>query len=337
MFERVLVPLDGSERAEQAVPVAARLASATKGTVILIRVVPIVSQYAPYLATGPSLPPGSVEDEIAEAKRYLTQVANSEELAGIAVETDVVVGPPAPVLVDAIYERSVDTVAMCSHGRTGFTRWALGSVAEHLARESAVPVLVLRPAPTGSVVLEPETMQPMRILVPLDGSARAEAVLPGAIAMARSLTHEGRAAVHLLTVVDLYQAISQRAPQGTELDAAKKYLAETAKRARAEQRGTEQVDITWSVASDVDVATAVLKVAERGTEAEEGGSVPPCGAIAMATHGRSGFARLALGSITERVLQGTKLPLLIVRARNGGQREPAMAGRTTNRTAGTAP
>ncbi|MFI5274730.1 MAG: universal stress protein, partial [Ktedonobacterales bacterium] len=74
-----------------------------------------------------------------------------------------------------------------------------------------------------------------------------------------------------------------------------------------------KLQVSWSVTSGLDVAQALLRVAETGEDVEGAGAASRCDVIAMATHGRSAIARWALGSITERVLHSTKLPLLIVR------------------------
>jgi len=74
-----------------------------------------------------------------------------------------------------------------------------------------------------------------------------------------------------------------------------------------------KLPVTWSVAVDTDVAEAIIRVAENGEDAEGAGVFGGCDLIAMATHGYSGMQRWAMGSITERVLSATKLPLLIIR------------------------
>jgi len=74
-----------------------------------------------------------------------------------------------------------------------------------------------------------------------------------------------------------------------------------------------KLTITWSVAVDTDVAEGLIRVAENGEDAEGAGVFGGCDVIAMATHGYGGIQRWAMGSITERVLTATRLPLLIVR------------------------
>jgi nucleotide-binding universal stress UspA family protein len=100
------------------------------------------------------------------------------------------------------------------------------------------------------------------------------------------------------------------------LQRAKKYLDSITEYLRGSIAAQLKLTVTWSVAIDTDAASAIIRVAENGEDAEGSGVFGGCDIIAMATHGRGGLQRWAMGSVTERVLQGTKLPLLIVRAQN---------------------
>src|SRR5215469_10907917 len=140
MFRRILVPLDGSTRAESAAPVAARLAQASSGSVILLQVV------APPVSTGkfggPEVyPKGDIDEEQASATEYLKTLAQTSSLGGITTEVQTLVGAVAPAIISATQELHADLVVMCSHGYTGFKRWMLGSVAHKLVPHSPVPVL----------------------------------------------------------------------------------------------------------------------------------------------------------------------------------------------------
>src|SRR5690348_9239129 len=145
MFQRILVPLDGSDRAEQAVPVAARLARASGGTVILVQVVPLPAD----VRTSKKFPEevydeSVIEDVNALPMNYLARVRQMAELVGVRTETRVEYGEIAPSLLAAISPLEVDLVVMCSHGYSGFKRWALGSITHKIIPHSPVPVLVLR-------------------------------------------------------------------------------------------------------------------------------------------------------------------------------------------------
>ena len=143
MFQRILVPLDGSTRAQSAVPVAARLAQASGGSVILLHVaVPPVSSGK--FNVPEVYPRVDTDEELAEATEYLKTLAQSGELSGITTEVQTLVGEVAPTILSATQGLHADLIVLCSHGFTGFKRWMLGSVAHKLVPHSPVPVLVLR-------------------------------------------------------------------------------------------------------------------------------------------------------------------------------------------------
>lgn len=308
MYAHLLVPLDGSERAERAVLVAERIARATDGRITLLQVINLPMPLgAPYDAA--ALSAYSYEQTEAEAAAYLTRVAGWPLLEDLPVETEVVTGAPAATVLDVAREKKADLIVICSHGRTGATRWMLGSVAEHIARQSPVPVLILREQGAIPAHPHPDPTQPLRILVPLDGSLFAEAALAPAAQLILALAGPHQAALHLTLALPPYEMERANVPDTLVLDGARTYLMRAADR----MRGTyPQLRVSWSVTSDVDVAQALLRVAETGDEVSTGpGSRSDV--IAMATHGRSGIIRWALGSTTERVLHSTTLPLLIVR------------------------
>jgi nucleotide-binding universal stress UspA family protein len=322
MFTRLLVPLDGSERAERALPVAARIARASVAAdpapcLILLRAVTVPVTYG-VMYEGQALQWRLIRDETELAQTYLGALARADALAGLAVETLVKVGNAATIILDAAEDRRGDLVVMTSHGRTGAARWLLGSVAEHVARQSAVPVLVLPqtgPAPTGP---HPAAEQPLRMLVPLDGSPFAEAALAPAVALAQALSAPERAALHLGLVLLPFEADVTSMPEGLALEGARTYLSRVA----AHLRDTyPKLTVGWSVVAKLDAAEALMRLAAGGEDAGGAGAPSRCDLIAMATHGRSGMVRWALGSITERVLHSAELPLLIVRPRLEAARE----------------
>lgn len=308
MFRRILVPLDGSPLAESAIPVAAKIAQANHGTIILLRVEPIPIVYVPALGPTPPLDVEAVEAVRTEFAGYLSAIAGRPLLANVATETLVLTGPPAQQTVEAVSMKQADLVLMTSHGRTGFSRWMLGSVAQQIAHNTPVPVLILRVrggAPAGQY---PVFEHLARLLVPLDGSPLAEAALGPAAGLAAALSSEP--ALHLVLVVSRYETVEANMPEALAIDAAKHYLGKVADRMKQEHPA---LNVTWSVGVGLDIAETIIRIAERGDVTEGAGAFGGCGAIAVATHGRTGIARWALGSISERVLYGTKLPLLMVR------------------------
>src|SRR5437870_1053333 len=125
MFQHILVALDGSARAERALPLAARLARATGGKLILVRVVDIQYRIAW------QSPDMSIDFDrllIAEqetAASYLAQIAHADELAGLNVLTEMVEGRPGEAILAIAQEQGADLILISSHGYIGLKKWAL--------------------------------------------------------------------------------------------------------------------------------------------------------------------------------------------------------------------
>lgn len=310
MFKRILVPLDGSALAETAIPVVARLARASGGTILLAQVAAIPVMYESYGAA--SVIGEMVDNEVQDAEDYLQGVKAFEELAGIQVEASVLVGAPAQTLLSMATMFKADLIVMTSQGKTGVKRWILGSVAQKIARHSSIPVLVLRetdtmPAGTGYAD------SPVRALVTLDGSVLAKAALEPAAQLVAALSSPNQGELHLLRVVkplafDEKKANAGYIRQAQEqwLHKAKIYMESVVEHLREGPIGKLNLAITWSVIPGEDVAETIVE-AGKGTVAGR------YDMIAMATHGRTGMQHWVLGSVTERVLSGTHLPLMIVR------------------------
>jgi nucleotide-binding universal stress UspA family protein len=145
MYKRIIVPLDGSELAEQALQEARELSGRLGSPLHLVRVVDTYrTQSLP--ATGMALDYSMLaelaEEEIEDAKTYLEQRVNDLRGEGLTVTGDVLHGPIARQIVAAATPE--DVIVMSSHGRTGIKRWFLGSVAEEVMRHAECPVLLHR-------------------------------------------------------------------------------------------------------------------------------------------------------------------------------------------------
>lgn len=312
MFKRILVPLDGSNRAEQAVPVAARLARASGGVVILVQVVPQIANFS-VRKTSPEerYDENIIEEVNALPMNYLAQVSKMAELIGVQTETRVEYGEVAPSILAAIEPLEVDLVVMCSHGYSGFKRWALGSITHKIIPHSTVPVLVMR---EGGPTLKTKTLS---VLVALDGSPLAESVLTPVVQLAKALASTMRVTLHLLRVVDVpsgfgYGKFAANAFADQYREEAKHeaqvYLSAIAQRLIDSEDTVPDFIVTTSIAVNPDVAEALVQLTEE--QLHTGGRFD---LLAMATHGRGGLQRWVMGSVTERVLHHTNLPLFIVR------------------------
>ena len=321
MFQRVLVPVDGSKRAEQALAVATRIARASSGTVILVRVVTTAIDFAWYAINSPTLTETTFNTEMEKAQTYLTELAASSQCRGIQVVTEVTSGEPANAIFTLAHAHAADLIVLCSHGDTGFKRWVLGSVAQKVTRQSSIPVLVLRESPEKLNNQSPEGLRPVRVMVALDGSAGAEESIAPAAYLSAALSAPLSGALHFMRIIhlptgsaydglkDLFEIEQQRAIMET-----KAALAATAQQVQTGELAKLNLSVTTSCLIAQDVAETLIETAESG-ESGEGSTVHAAGydVIAMATHGRSGIQRWVVGSVTERVLGTTRLPLLIVR------------------------
>jgi nucleotide-binding universal stress UspA family protein len=288
-FTTILVPLDGSALAEQALVVAERLARSTSARLVLVR--------SAHVSAFPGVDQRDAQVvAIEEAKAYLDLQAAAFEGARLPVITAVPYGDPADEILEEIDIRGADVIVMATHGRSGLGRWVYGSVADKVLRRATVPVIL---TPPGSV--DRNEAGPLRaILVPLDGSELAEAALGPSVDLANRLG----AHIVLLQVIAfppyaLYTGVDGYVSFDAELELnnARRYLVAVANNLRGD---TSRVRIRAELGQPTQV------IADAATQ--EG-----AGLIAMATHGRSGLARLVLGSVATGVLRRASVPVMVVR------------------------
>jgi nucleotide-binding universal stress UspA family protein len=313
MFQRIIVPLDGSSRAERAIPVAASLARATQGSIVFLRVVAPEQHTVGWYGAEPGV--GVVADRLetalAEADRYLESLVATfrDYLAGIKVEAEVETGAPAALITSAARWEHADLVVLCSHGDTGFKRWVFQSIALQATRTCPVPILILN---------EHDEVRPLenlthslQVLVPLDGSTLSETALAPAVQLMRTLTPAGNGTLHLLRVVDVPVLNGSMRGQ-TVIDPlirehacaeAQKYLDTVVKGLQEATEGETPLSITTSVIVSPDVPGTIIEQAK----------AKGCDLITLATHGRGALMRVLMGSVTGRVVGYTSLPLLVVR------------------------
>jgi nucleotide-binding universal stress UspA family protein len=232
-------------------------------------------------------------------------------LKGIPTTIEVMEGDPAQAILEGARLHQTSLIVMCSHGERRLTCWLFGSVSLKVSRHSPIPVLVFRPASEGNVFSSKTGT--VRILVPLDGSARAEQALEPAAQLAHALSPSGNGALHLICVI----------PYGCEdqemlVKLAREYLTEIEEKLFTGD-AWKSLAVTTSILLGSDVAESLVELAESGKGMEEIEGVVGCDLIAMTTHGRSGMMRWIMGSVTERTLDTSRLPLLVVRVQEKKQ------------------
>jgi nucleotide-binding universal stress UspA family protein len=296
MLKTILVPLDGSPLAERALSLATALSIPTAAHLLLVRV---SAGKAP-------------ADDGAPFGTYLEKTAADLRDRGFCVDAAELSGEPvARVISQAAREYCADLIVMTTHGRSGPRRWLLGSVAEALVTCSPVPVLLQRAWDPGrrAILLGDQP----RLLVPVDGSRFSETVLPAALKLADDLGAE-----ILLVRVDTPTFDILRGDDGAPnsignqeyypVVAIREYLEGLAARLRT----SSSVPISYRIERG-DAATAIIAATEETHAA----------LVMMATHGRTGFQRMALGSVADGVLQHGRAPLVLVHPGPIPSRPPA--------------
>ncbi len=143
MYQRILVPLDGSPLAETILPRAQALAKALDAELILLRVT--VNPAAEFSFSDPAIASNIIQEVEQESKTYINSKCNQIEKEGVRVSFLLRQGPVAETIVEVADFMQVDFIAMSTHGRSGIQRWLLGSVADRVSHISHVPVMLFRP------------------------------------------------------------------------------------------------------------------------------------------------------------------------------------------------
>jgi len=291
-MKKILVPLDGSELSEKVLPHVEILAKKSNAEIILLRVVPFTwpDEFMHVREMGDKLD--------KEASEYLFAINAQLEEKGIEGECCIHEGSVPEVICDFAKEREVDLVAMTTHGRGGVKRWALGSVADKVVQTSPVPLLLCR--------VSGEKVVPFyykNILVPVDGSHFSESIF----SQVQHLVELFDSKVWFLYVIDVHLVDSFA----------------VLKRDMIKQE-KELMDNIQSYFSDLEERLKEAKATNYEIVVKEGHPAETIcdfagehniDVIAMSTHGHGGLARWALGSVTDKVVQGSSEPILLIRAK----------------------
>jgi nucleotide-binding universal stress UspA family protein len=279
-----MVPLDGSPFAEQALPYAMAVARRAGAALDLMRVHVVYAMQPPSNSRLPYSPEVEREDRALESA-YLNEVAGRvREKSGFRLTTGLADGLTADGILARAREVSAALVVMTTHGAGPLSRAFLGSTADELVRRSPIPLLLVRPRVSPDLGREPIIK---KILVPVDGSSRAEQILRPAMAL-------GRLTGATLTL--LYVEAPSGGPDRGIVEA-RPYLENLADHLRG-----QSCEVRVRVVADAHIARAILSVAREGDY----------DLIALATHCRVGLKRLLLGSVADKVLRTARCPLLVL-------------------------
>jgi nucleotide-binding universal stress UspA family protein len=297
MLRLIIVPLDGSAFGELALPLAIRIAERQRAELELVHV---YETLPPYLVQGaPPFDPALDEELKKDRASYISAVAewlrrstSAPVMATLLEGVEV-----APTLTEHIKARHADLVTMTTHGRSGLSRLWLGSVASDVVRHSVAPVLLNRPDESSSRHTPAPPFK--RVLIPLDGSPADDEAIDHVLAVAGDPGVE-ITLMHVIVPI-VYLSDPPQVALVTELQletGAETYLDEVAKRIRP--RGFH---VTTRVVTHTQPARAILEMAD-----EWGADL-----IAMETHARSGLERVLLGSVTDKVMRASRVPVLVHR------------------------
>jgi nucleotide-binding universal stress UspA family protein len=276
MRQKILVPLDGSETAEAILPQVMRLLQRQPADVVLVEVLGL-------------FPPDfhwSEPETEKRAQRYLRKRSFEFIQRGVEAKFRLRMGSPAPAILETAREERATLIALSTHGRSGLSRFMLGSVAEEVLRTSPVPVLVFRPPEDPRLSRGRIEALPLHsYLLPTDGSEESLSVLPELLEWARPADSR----VTLLAV----------RPRG---EADQRWPVEEVPIREAERRLREALIPTAFKIRHGEAAEEILQEARDGR----------ADLVVMATHGRRGPSRWIFGSVTAEVLRTCPVPLMVV-------------------------
>jgi len=298
MFTRILVPLDGSETAEAVLPYARLLSSDLKIPVELLTVVD-VAEIGRHLRSEQFSDLGAlITYQIVDHEKYLGGIAQSFQ--GQEVSCTVDKGITAGSIIDKAGADKGTLIAMATHGRSGLTRWLLGSIAEKVLRAANNPLLLVR-AREGAATGGKATID--SVSVPLDGSELAESILAPVVELAKAI----KLAVRLMrcySVADMIYGYEDYSAGLVALRERSKEEAVEYLKAKVDQLKEQGLTEVVPLTSEGEPGEAIIESAQ----------ALPNSLIAMCTHGRSGVNRWLLGSVTEKVVRHSGHPVLVIRA-----------------------
>jgi nucleotide-binding universal stress UspA family protein len=303
MFERIVVPLDGSRLSERIEPYVTQLA---KGFSSELRLVHIINpnRFLADLLLGEQQERVEIAEVVEKAKaqieNYLQQPRARLVDLGIPTTTSLVSTTsqegPGEAILDYASRQGADLIAMTTHGRVGVERWLIGSVASELLHTSPIPLLLVRPSEVGA---PPSPLT--EVLVPLDGSDLAESVLPHVVTLANVLKLKVTLFRSVPIPIETWEGGEYAVYSGKLLDEMQT-LAETYLEGIADRLAADGLETTREV-----------HIGDAGVTVTDFADQRPGTLITLSTHGRSGLGRWLLGSVADKVVRSGVAPVLVVR------------------------
>ncbi len=308
MFQRILVPMDGSSLAECVLPHILAIGKSFDAQITLLRVLDPVGA-----VTRPRpVDPLDWQIRKAEAETYLKSLAARFQGSGLRIDVEVREGKAAESVIDFARCNDSDLILLSSHGQSGISGWNISSVVQKIILRAQTSVMIVRAYQPA--VQELERMRYERILLPLDGSQRAESVLPVAGALAR----QQNAVLVAAHVVRQPEMPRRTPPTQEDIDLANQVVARN--RAEAENylheiqsRLDARIETRLLVHDSASAALHALVEEEK------------IDLVIMSAHGYTGTTRWPYGSLVISFIAYGSTPLLIVQDLPRDRIEPSLA------------
>lgn len=298
-MHRVVVALDGSPVAERAIALSSVIADTFGGPLTLVRV--LESRHGNGELRG--LDAFAWEAERNQAHDYLSHAQQRLEQAGASVDVSLMEGAPAEQVLSLAQQVGANLLLVTSHGQGGPSRWRLGSTAQKITNRADASILLV-PVGPDALPLD-ESNWPRRVLVPLDCSQRAECVLP---LVMRIAAHRGA------KVILVHAAPAPELPRVVGVKPDDAALAESLTRRNLEEGERYLSGVAARLAGsglDVEIRTVVSRRLARTID--ELAEHEQADLIVVNAHGKTGDPRDVFGGVTGRLLETTRIPLLVAR------------------------
>ncbi|RDZ63954.1 universal stress protein UspA [Haloferax sp. Atlit-12N] len=294
MFDRLLFPTDGSDGADAVLDHVVDMAAAHDATLHLLHVAPPAPERRPNLREEGDESDGAAgERRRTDGERFVSDAAARASQSDAAVVTSIERGEPYRVITEYAAEQDVDLVVMPTHGRTGLSRLLLGSTTERVVRRSDVPVLTVRPDAATDLAYPYAD-----VLTPTDGSACSTA----AVTFGSELAAATDAALHAISVVNV-AAFGADIRGPLLIDELEERASDAVEQAGDVAAAAGVETVRESVGRDVSIHHGILAyIDEQDVDL-----------VVMGTHGHTGFDRYMLGSVAEKLVRTSPVPVVTVR------------------------
>lgn len=301
MFDTILVPLDGSQQADCVLPHVAAIASSFDAEITLLRI--LEKNQAGTSAQLFDLVNWQINK--TRAALYLEKTKARFQESSIRVQMDVVEGLAAEGISEYAQNRDMKLIVLSSHGRNGLTQWGISSITQKVILSAQTSLLIVRAHQYG---VQPDNLSTnpeyQHILVPLDGSQRAENVLP----IVTQLALFQKSHIHLVRVIQTPEMARQMPPSREDIDLSNRVVARNQEEA---ERYLEQLKAR-SYLESIDVQTHLITSDNAAVALHQLADQERIDMVALSAHGHSGNHQWPYGSMVNNFIMYGKSPLLIV-------------------------